>query len=74
MRVRLYGLLVGLAAVTGLAIALGETVDSSCAVICGWEVAVAIVGLASFLALCGVALLIVAYEVRRALRARRSDA
>ncbi len=74
MRSRLYGLLVGLAVFTGVSIALGEATDTSCAVICGWQIALAIVGLAAFFALCGVAVVTIVYEIRRVLRARRSDA
>ena len=70
MRVRLYGLLFGLAAFTALAIALGETTGRSCAVICGWQVALAIAGLAAFFGFCGVAVVTIVYELRRAFRRR----
>ena len=70
MRVLLYSLLIGLAALTAAAVAIGETTEASCAVICDWEVAVVIVGLAAFFALCGVAVVTVVYEIRRALRRR----
>jgi hypothetical protein len=71
MRAPLYSLLIGLAALTALAVAIGETTDTSCAVICGWEVAVAIAGLAAFFGLCGVAVVTIVYEIRRALRRRK---
>ena len=74
MRPRLYGILAGLAAFTVLAIVVGETTDTSCAVICGWQVALAFVGLATFFALCVVTLVTGVYEIRRALRARQRDA
>lgn len=72
MRALLYGLLAGLGAFTALAIAIGETTEGSCAVICGWEVVLAIAGFAAFLAFCSVAVVAVVYEVRRAARRRRA--
>lgn len=73
MRALLYGLLAALGAFTALAVAVGETTEGSCAVICGWEVVLAIAGFAAFLAFCGVAVVAVVYEIRRAVR-RRSTA
>jgi hypothetical protein len=73
VRALLYGLLAALGAFTALAVAVGETTEGSCAVICGWQVALAIAGLAAFLAFCGVAVVAVVYEIRRSAR-RRSAA
>lgn len=74
MRVRLYGLLVGLAGFTALAVIVGETTDTTCAIICGWQVALAVAGLTAFFAFCGVAVLTILYEIRRAFRRSDSDA
>jgi CBS domain containing-hemolysin-like protein len=74
VRVRLYGLLVGLAAFTALAVILGEATDKSCAVICGWQVALAIAGLAAFFAFLGMAVVTIVYEIRRAFRTSGSGA
>jgi hypothetical protein len=71
LRALLYSLLAGLAAVTALAVVVGETTEGSCAVICDWEVFLAVAGLAAFFGFCLVAVLIALYEARRVLRERR---
>ena len=66
MRARLYGSLIALGTVVALAIIVGEAHESSCTIFCTWEVLLAIAGLAAFLAFCGVAVVTVIYEIRRA--------
>ncbi len=74
MRRRLYGALAALGVITGLAVVVGETVDGSCAVICDWEVALAIVGFTAMLGFAALGVVAIGYELRRARRSGVSDA
>ncbi len=74
MRARLYGSLIALGAITAVAVVVGETHESSCKIFCGWELLLAIAGLAAFFAFCGVAVVTLVYEIRRARRGRVRDA
>lgn len=71
MRRRLYGSLAALAAVAALGILVTEYVDGSCAVLCDWQVALAVVAFGALAAFAVLTIVAAAYELQRIVRRRR---
>ncbi len=64
MRARIYGPLAALTAFVGVVVVVTETRESSCAIICGWEVALAVAAVAAMFAIAALSVVAVVFEIR----------